>query len=218
VSWDPDELLADLRHQWSQEIVHGDVLPRLADLARVPERARNRFFDYVINILFDAVENYFDRDFASYLLDGNAALTRAMGALRSARQALAELDAQQREAFWWPIAEVESGIDRFCEWVGSTETARPRPRRQGRPTGAVKDSVFQVLVRELLQAAETAGGRLTLQKNANRGTLIDALNMLALHLPDGLVPAALPLSTLQRIKTAVAAEKSNRRQQAASRP
>jgi hypothetical protein len=209
VSRDPDELLADLRHQLSQDL--GDVLPRLADLARVPERARNRFFDYVINILFDALENYFWNREAASRLDGNAALTRAMGALRSARQALAELDAQHREALWWPIAEVESGIDMFCEMVGSTETARPRPRRQGRPTGAVKDSVFQVLCESLLQAAETAGGKLTLQKNAKRGTLIDALDMLAPHLPDGLVPAALPLSTLERIAARARAELTNSR-------
>jgi hypothetical protein len=39
----------------------------------------------------------------------NTALSRAAHALRSARQALADLDKRDRESLWWPIHEVEGG-------------------------------------------------------------------------------------------------------------
>jgi hypothetical protein len=45
------------------------------------------------------------------------------------------------------------------------------------------------------------GGRLTLEKNIVRGSLIKAIKILAEHLPDGFVPDPVSTSTLQRLKT-----------------
>jgi hypothetical protein len=90
----------------------------------------------------------------------------------------------------------------------------PRPSRtggRGKPKGAIKDPPFQIFVREILQAAEFAGGRLTLQRNAGRGSLIGALKMLDPYLPGGFMPPALPLSTIERIMTRVRAEPANLR-------
>jgi hypothetical protein len=46
-----------------------------------------------------------------------------------------------------------------------------------------------------------ARGGFTLEKNIPAGTLIEAIELLAPHLPRGFVPDPLPGSTLQRLKT-----------------
>jgi hypothetical protein len=79
----------------------------------------------------------------------------------------------------------------------------PQSRRQGRKSGAVKDLRFQHFVRNLLVDAKLTGGKLALEKNIKKGALIDAINMLAPHLPVGFVPKPLKMSTLQRIKRRV---------------
>ena len=65
----------------------------------------------------------------------------------------------------------------------------------------MKDSIFQNFVCALLIFTKRARGRFTLEKNIGIGTLIEAIEMLAPHLPDGFVPEHLPASTLQRLKT-----------------
>ena len=88
-------------------------------------------------------------------------------------------------------------------------TGKPRPRypsqlpespAPGRRSGTVKNWIFQNFVRDLLISATEASGRLTLEKNIGRGTLIEAIKILEPYLPTSLVPRPLPVSTLQRIK------------------
>ena len=96
-----------------------DVMRRLADLARVPkiEKARECFSNAIFNLVLDAWEDDDVREAKLQLESTSPALSRAADALRSAKQALANLDERDRDALWWPISEVESGIDRFFEWV-----------------------------------------------------------------------------------------------------
>jgi hypothetical protein len=183
---------------------HNGVMQRLADLARVPktEEAREYFSRFILKILADAWENDGLRDAALQLQSTNAALSRAARALRSAKQALANLDKRDREALWWPVSEVESGIDRFFEFVlGGSEPTRPQAHRRGRRSGTVKNRAFQIFVRGLFLAAETADGRYTLEKNIGKGTVSEAIEILTPCLPDGFMPKNLPFSTLQRIKS-----------------
>jgi hypothetical protein len=78
----------------------------------------------------------------------------------------------------------------------------PNPR--GRPrhgafsihfSGSLVEFVFRLLL-----DVRAAGGRLTLDKNASKGTLLDALTLLRPHLPPKFLPSILPLSTLARVK------------------
>jgi hypothetical protein len=78
--------------------------------------------------------------------------------------------------------------------------AAPRNKR-GRRKGAVKDLNFEQFIRDILTCTAVAEGELTLDKNFNRGTLLDALNILRSYLPKGLMPNVLPLGTIQKIKT-----------------
>ncbi len=74
-----------------------------------------------------------------------------------------------------------------------------RPARGGfaNPPGE-PGSLAQFTLR-LLWDVRTAGGRLTLDKNSGKGTLIETLELLSPHLPPGFIPKILPLSTLAKM-------------------
>lgn len=74
-------------------------------------------------------------------------------------------------------------------------------KKRGKKPGTVNNPEFHDFVWSLLSGAADAGGEFTLDKNAEKGTLIDALNILRPHLPRGVIPNALPLGTIQKIKT-----------------
>jgi hypothetical protein len=193
------------QHELARALQRDKVLCQLADLARIPpisEQPRAWFFSVILNTVFDAWDND-DRRIVEIEARSDEPLSRAIDALRAARQATADLNKEQREALWWPIAEIEQGIDRFLEWVtGKAKRTHGRTQRRGRPLGTVKRSTFETFIRDLLQASRYAGRELTFEKNIGKGTLIDAINLLEPYLPTGFIPRPLP-STLQRIKTAL---------------
>jgi hypothetical protein len=188
---------------------------RLAELARVPEENRDGFRLAVFDAMIEAWEHDASREMA-VSLDQNEVLSRAKNALRGARQALADLDEEcervgplgrgglAESQFWWRLpqltAAIEQEMDRLFEWTQeASEPPRPRAHRIGRRPGTVKNSSFRVFVRKLRNAAKAHGGRLGLQKNIPKGALLEAIGILAPHLPDGFVPKRLSASTLQRI-------------------
>jgi hypothetical protein len=137
--------------------------------------------------------------------------------LRAARQALADLNEEgdwkvesnrlgglADAQFWWRLSEltaaIEQGMDRFFEWTrDETEPPRPRAHLRGRRRGTVKNPRFRDFVWKLTIAAKHYGGRLGLQKNIRKGALLEAIKIVARHLPNGFVPKHLSASTLQRI-------------------
>ena len=95
-------------------------------------------------------------------------------------------------------------IEEFLVYAGENLDYRrlqPQEIRRGPRAGRNRNRPLEDLVIDLIYCAETYGGRLTLEKNNGRGTLIDALRVIAPHVPKGMVPPALSGSTLQRIKT-----------------
>jgi hypothetical protein len=192
-----------------------DMPLRLAEVARVPEENRDGFWLAVFAAVLDAWEHDDWRKMA-LSLNQNEVLSRAIDALRDAREALADLDEECKKVgpsgrgglaesqFWWRLPEltaaIEQEMDRFFEWTGAeTEPPRPRAYRRGRRRGTVKNRRFRVFLRKLTNAAKAYGGRLGLQKNIPEGALLEAIEIVAPHLPDGFVPKSLSASTLQRI-------------------
>jgi hypothetical protein len=128
----------------------------------------------------------------------NKSLSRAIAALQAARQAVAELDEELREAARGPIVEIELGITTFLACMREESgPARRRADGRGRRPGRV-NWMFAAFVVKLRRAARAAGGRLGLQKNIAKGPLLEAIKILAPHLPDGFVPKPMSTSTLQR--------------------
>ena len=140
----------------------------------------------------------YDADRRALLMAKNKSLSRAIDALRAARQALAELDEGAWEAREL-IVEIELGMTQFLACMGEDSgPARRRADGRGRRPGSV-NWMFAAFVVKLRLAARVAGGRLGLQKNINKGALLEAIKILAPHLPDGFVPKRRSASTLQRI-------------------
>jgi hypothetical protein len=193
-----------------------DMPLRLAELARVPEENRDGFWLAVFEAVIEAWEHDASREMA-VSLNQNKVLSRAVDALRAARQALADLDEECKKKvesnrlgglveaqFWWRLPEltgaIEQEMDRFFKWTwDETEPPRPRTHRRGRRQGTVKNPRFRVFLRKLSNAAKAHGGRLGLQKNIPKGALLEAIEIVAPHLPEGFVPKRLSASTLQNI-------------------
>jgi hypothetical protein len=173
------------------------VMQRLGDLARVPKTKEAREYfsrlivrsvrgvwsDFELCTRYPAWKNPFPRNAASEDL--------AARTLRYLRQA-SFLSERDLEELCWPF-----------DLSDDSEQIQSQAHRRGRPRGTVKNRVFQVFVRGLFLAAVRAGGRYTLEKNIQKGTVIEAIDILASYLPGGFVPKNLPFSTLQRIKNTV---------------
>jgi hypothetical protein len=174
-----------------------DVLRQLAELARVPKEKRVEFCRQVSNLISDMWTYDADRR-ALLMAKQNKSLSRAIAALQAARQAVAELDEELREAARGPIVEIELGITMFLACMREESgPARRRADGRGRRPGRV-NWMFANFVVKLRRAARAAGGRLGLQKNIEKGPLLEAIKTLAPHLPDGFVPKPMSTSTLQR--------------------
>ena len=176
-----------------------DLLPAIADLAKIPEGQRAWFHICVVDALFDCWEMQEGVDTELDFRE-NELFARAIDALKFARQALAQMDESLRQALFWPVARAEQGIDDFLRAFGELEPKRPI--RRGKPPGRVKDPASHKFVSQLLDCASFNGGNLTFEKFEGKGTLKKALNKLVPYLPHGVDPNKLPLSNLQRIKSA----------------
>jgi hypothetical protein len=115
-----------------------DMPLRLAEVARVPAENRERFWLAVFGAVLDAWEHDDSRKWA-LALKQNEVLSRAIDALRAARQALADLDEECKKVgplgrgglvesqFWWNLpkltAAIEQEMDRFFEMDGGADRA-----------------------------------------------------------------------------------------------
>jgi hypothetical protein len=181
-----------------------EALAKLIEIARVPKERRDGFWWAIGDALLDCLLTQGDVH-ANLALQKNASFANAVNALKSERQALAHIDESAREAFRGRILVAQHGIDEFLTALEGLKQ-EPRqplrvdpPRQRGRPAGTVQNSASQDFVNKLLECASLNGGTFTLEKNIERGTLIEALELLAPYLPKGVDPEKLSPSTLQRI-------------------
>jgi hypothetical protein len=125
---EPDLIPEQLEHLRTQEIGQNwaQDSARVAALAQVPEKARDRFWDAVFGAICDAWQEADVRE-ATSDIQQDRTLFPAVDALRTAKRALADLDEDRRKGVLaWPISEIERGIDRFLEAVlGGTGQSRP---------------------------------------------------------------------------------------------
>jgi hypothetical protein len=174
-----------------------DSLPKLAELARVPKAHRDAFWWDAGDRLLDCllIQGYVH---VNSELRKNVSFARAMSTLKSARQALGQIDESPREDFRGPIEAAEEGIDAFLTAFGELEAKRTH--RRGRPRGKVQDPASHKFVFQFIECVVLHGGVLTFDKNIREGTLIDALRESAPYLPEGVHPDKLSSPNLQRIK------------------
>ena len=182
---------------------------RLASLAGVPTSERELFFEQFSNSF--ALIWQRDRRAVSSKPPGSA-LVRAARAATTLQKEFHRLSQQDREwvenirsSSLFREIPLERAI-RQLELVFNHAIGRPSqrlelPRVWRRVQFTVKNQILRELVFSLLSAARWNYGEFTLDKNSQSGTLLKALEILRPHLPKGLVPNALPVGTIQKLKT-----------------
>jgi len=172
------------------------VLSQLADLARVPQERRKEFSDYMINALLDLHE-------ISKRPHNEVAVSEAVRTALKLKRKLADLDPKDRERL--VDQSFEDEISRFLE-ITDNYKRYYRPRRpqirpdqkrgRGRQKGEFGNPRLRQLVLDLRYISARTGRRLALDKKYGKGTLNIALELLRPYAPAGVVPQALPLSTI----------------------
>ena len=137
------------------QIARNDVLRKMpadfgasiADLAKVPKtppRRRQWFEGQLLSVIYDAWEQQENLDGLTSLTKDRA-YANSINSLKAAKQALAQLSDVDRELLLFPITEIERGIDKFLEALGST-SPKVRMRGRGRPKGMVKNQLLHTFV------------------------------------------------------------------------
>lgn len=201
--------------------VPDEVLRQLADLALIPAQQRD-FFSETICINVQAVW-----EIDGSVIKGGFANKKGATLLRAALtlyDVLGNLNRDERDFIEGILGrtgffeEISSGTVRGLRQTAyqfallfSLVTGKPHPRyphqaplprKRGPKKGTMKGWTYQDFVFDLCTTAKVAGGKLTLEKNRPPfGTLIDAIESLALYVPDGDALKRLSASTLQRLKT-----------------
>jgi hypothetical protein len=197
------------------------ALQQLADRALIPADQREFFFDAIrMNVqtaweLDGLVKGGLANKNGAALLRAALALYEVLGSLNKHERAFTEniLGGKSKFIFDRISGGGVGGLRKTAYQLAelfSLVTGKPlprfphqppRPRQRGKKLGGVKNLIFDNFIFDLLISTTTADGKLTLEKNGLFGTLIDAIETLAPHLPNGLVPKTLRGSTIQRTKT-----------------
>jgi len=205
-----------------------DLLSQVADVACVPAEKREGFCELVQGSV-DLVWTWSRRAFFS--TEPGQALVDAAEAARNFHQALLRVNTDDRawldrlvqhaipskedrndieEATGrnYELPWYEGGLDGLQRTVYqlarlfSIAVNKSPPKAPGKALDrTAKDVISQQFVCHLLIDVDQAGGMLSVEKNLAKGTLIDALNLLAKYLPPGVDPNRLSVTTLQRLKS-----------------
>jgi hypothetical protein len=112
----------------------------------------------------------------------------------------------------WPDDAPVSLVDceRICEFlvtvaidaaVGASGGWRTKSLPKHRPAGSGNRRLRSFVGRLLLAVERSGGGQLTANKNYERGSLFDGMELLRPFLPPGMVTKRLPYATLAKLKT-----------------
>jgi hypothetical protein len=185
------------------------VALQLAKLAKVPENYREEFCqdisDHVVTTWKTNREALLDKP----------ALIETAKAAHSLNQKVLRMNKQDREwinkhieYFQLPLVGGEihnlehTVLNIAVVFSGAAGKPAPdHPAKIFRRRLKVKDRVLWNLVFDLCSVAKELGGEFKLDKNYQRGTLVQALEFLRGHLPKGLIPKTLPFGTIQKIKS-----------------
>jgi hypothetical protein len=143
------------RRMAAEEVVNrfcDKSLPKLIGLARVPKAGRDAFWWDAGDVLLDFLLNVHP----NLELLKNASFAKAVAALKSTKQKLAQIDDAPREAFQGWVSNAEEAVK---ELLPSIEELEPkRQRRRGRPPGKVRDPVSHKIVFRIVECAVFHGG------------------------------------------------------------
>jgi hypothetical protein len=179
----------DYRRLWNQ------ALGRLVRLARLAKELREGFdsLSGPAKTLFMRESYYIE--FKKYLANDESWPSRSFDEkFHSFREMDETLDFE-------PFVANARSLEATTSGVVKELSIKPERRPRGRPRGKPSDTAnLGEFVLCFLWDVRAAGGRLTLDKNAAKGSLVEALSVLRPYLPQNFIPNRLPVSTLANIK------------------
>jgi hypothetical protein len=195
-----------------------EVAMQVAELARIPAGPIGGQREPFCDALCESVQEVWETDRRAVSSRPGRALFKAAEAARTLNEAICSLNKDDREwverlmarpvyrelprEFLQMVSQID---DLFSTAIGESSPLIPGAAalryKRGRRKGAVGNMMFGLLIRRLWLWATEHRGKFTFDKNHEKGTLIDALNILRPHLPKRVVPNALPYGTIQRIIT-----------------
>jgi hypothetical protein len=191
-----------------------NVALKIANLFHVPKVERETFCDH----LCTSMQRLWKRDRRATSSKPGAALRQAAEATRSLLKSFDKLRQEDRDwvdNFCAQSTLFGEGIERLdttilnLAIVFNHAVGRPSPiprkllalsEKLGVEPLSVRDQMFREVVTGLMTAAAENRGKFTLDSTSKTGTLIEALDLLRDHLPEGLVRYDPPAGTIQRIK------------------
>ena len=186
------------------------LLEALSDFAKVPIDTRQLFKNLIISA---AVPEWYVE--GSVPEPAGARLDQVIGLAEKFRSALKSPPnalLKNAELFDRPLGDYASMVEEFlvvAAHVKADEEYRARRPRGGQRRSGSNRRQFEVFAEKVYRAALQSKGRLSLNKNATadsrlaKGSFADVLALLRPHLPPRLIPKALPMGTLHRIKRQV---------------
>jgi hypothetical protein len=190
------------------------VARKIAERFCIPEVDYEPFCDALCNV----VERLWKRDRRAVPSKPGASLHKAAEATRALRKAFDSLPKADRgwvenihaQSLFCGSHDLDTMIlDLSITFNHAVGKPAPVPRKSLKHNEAfgvrplsVRDQMFREVVIGLLTAATENHGKPTLDANCKTGRLIEALDLLRDHLPQGLVPEPddLPAGTIQRIR------------------
>jgi hypothetical protein len=199
------------------------IFEALADLMQIPKNMREGFFDELDNVVENVRQDWYP--YPKFSKARDPGFRNAELAVRKARDAINELSAADRklaEGAWYHHLphgfEASSRFDPlrlgdFEAFLGAAADALAgltgRNTRAGgskghRAKGDVKDWRFSLLMRALFSWPARFGGRMPFDPKEGGGRKFKEFIVLLRSLvPPGVIPAALPLSTIRDIRESV---------------
>jgi hypothetical protein len=193
--------------------LHEDVALEVARVADVPSEERNQFCELVQG----TVQIVWELDTRARPSKQSQALHEAARAARALNKAYLKLNKEDRELLEGFMAPNSYYIGKLRElpltvWrlahlfsiaVGKSLPEAPALSTKKRDwrQRTVKNATFETFLTHLFVDVAETGGILTFTKESGSGSLIEALDILRPHLPEGVVPKSLPLGTIQKVKT-----------------
>jgi hypothetical protein len=207
---------ATLDHLVPRRITIEDVdVSRLAQIVKIPA-SRIPSFSWRLRIVFLSTQFLFPKtSFDSEIAELDH-LERAARAFLKALHALGDASQGRMEYYFEDLGAYMGATELILQAASSAHNAlsikeNRGPGRRSRLPGGRGMTALDAVTWSVLELVDQLGGRLTLDRRGETGTLIDFLQKIRDYVPPACIPDPLPLARLDQLKRHLSKMRSARR-------